>query len=400
MPTDDLTAPLGQNAKKKKRRFELGVILPRVIAGALVLCLAVFAGWALVANDPLGGEPMVVVSAAALASKAEAPMATVMPAPGQGPRSYAGPGQPPANEPAAPPGTKTVTIIDGSTGKRQEAAIPGPRGPQGGLPQLEPRLLEHSRHGAIPKVTPDGVKPSEAYARPLKNPGKPGGARIAIVIGGLGISTSATESALSKLPGPITLAFAPYAADAERLVTRARAENHEVLLQVPMEPFDYPDNDPGPQTLLMSLPADQNLDRMHWLMSRFQGYVGIVSYMGARFTSSEQALAPVLRETAKRGLIYVDDGSSARSLAGQIANASSLPFAKAEIVLDAVPNPVNIDRALTRLEAMARERGVAVGIASSLPAAIERIALWAKTVESRGITLVPISAVALKPKSS
>ena len=151
-----------------------------------------------------------------------------------------------------------------------------------------------------------------------------------------------------------------------------------MLLQVPMEPFDYPDNDPGPQTLLMSLSAEQNIDRLHWLMSRFQGYVGITNYMGARFTATEQALAPVLKETGKRGLIYFDDGSSPRSLAGQIAGANNLPFAKAEIVLDAVPTPAHIDRALTRLEAMARERGVAVGVASAVPASIERIAQWAK----------------------
>ena len=114
------------------------------------------------------------------------------------------------------------------------------------------------------------------------------------------------------------MAFAPYGADLDRLAERARAENHEVLLQAPMEPFDYPDNDPGPQTLLTSLTPDQNIDRLHWQMSRFQGYVGIVSYMGASFTASEQSLAPVLRETAKRGLIYVDDGASPRSVASQI----------------------------------------------------------------------------------
>ena len=34
------------------------------------------------------------------------------------------------------------------------------------------------------------------------------------------------------------------------MVARAREAGHEVLLEVPMEPFDYPDNDPGPQTLL------------------------------------------------------------------------------------------------------------------------------------------------------
>ena len=157
---------------------------------------------------------------------------------------------------------------------------------------------------------------------------------------------------------------------------------------------------PGPQTLLTSLSSEQNLDRLHWLMSRFQGYVGIAGAMGARFTSTEGALAPVLKETARRGLIYVDDGASTRSLAGQIASANNMPFAKAELAIDAVPTPAQIDRALARLEAMAREHGSAVGYASAVPASIDRIAQWAKAAESRGILLVPISAVAIKPKSS
>jgi polysaccharide deacetylase 2 family uncharacterized protein YibQ len=167
-----------------------------------------------------------------------------------------------------------------------------------------------------------------------------------------------------------------------------------------MEPFDYPDNDPGPQTLLTSLDAAQNVDRLHWLMSRFPGYVGIANTMGGRFTASEQALSPVLREAAKRGLIYLDDGSSTRSLASQIAGANNLAFAKADLVIDAVPAPADVDRALGRLEAMARDRGVAVGVASALPVSIERIAKWAKAAESRGVLLVPITAVVAKAKSS
>jgi hypothetical protein len=198
----------------------------------------------------------------------------------------------------------------------------------------------------------------------------------------------------------VTFAFTPYGADIGSLVTSARAEGHEILLQAPMEPFDYPDNDPGPQTLLTTLSLDQNADRLHWLMSRFQGYVGIANHMGARFTSTEAALGPVLKELAQRGLIYVDDGSSPRSLAGQIASANNLPYAKAEIALDAVATPTHIDRALAQLEALAREHGSAVGIAQALPASIERIAQWAKAAEARGIVLVPITAIAMKPKSS
>jgi hypothetical protein len=202
------------------------------------------------------------------------------------------------------------------------------------------------------------------------------------------------------LPAPVSLAFTPYGTNLDNLAERARAENHEVLLQTPMEPFDYPDNDPGPQTLLTSLTPDQNIDRLHWQMSRLQGYVGILSYMGARFTSSEPALAPIMRETAKRGLIYVDDGASPRSVAGRIATGQSLPFAKINVVIDTVPTDIEIDRALTRLEMAARDHGTAVGLATALPGTVARITEWAKKVEARGFVLVPITMVAVKEKSS
>jgi len=407
---DELSAPLGKGAKNERRRFRLPIRIPHVIAGLLGLFVLACATWALMVDDPFGGEPIAVVATGFDPPKSGPALPSVVSA--QGPRSYDGPGVPASKQasvptpaqpatPALPPAnsnTKTVTIIDGSTGKRQEVQISGSRDVRA---PLEQRLLETSRHGAIPRIAPDGARPSEIYAR-AANPlqGKKDGPRVAIVIGGLGVSANVTRQATEKLPGPVTFAFTPYGADVEGMVTNARAAGHEVLLQAPMEPFDYPDNDPGPQTLLTTLSLDQNTDRLYWLMSRFQGYVGIANYMGARFTSTEAALAPVLKETSRRGLIYVDDGSSPRSLAGQIAGANNLPFARAEIQIDAVTTTAHIDRALARLEALAREHGSAVGMASALPASIERIAQWAKAAEGRGIVLVPITAVAIKPKSS
>lgn len=401
---DDLNAPLGQG-QKARRRLTLPPYWPKAVAGALGLCLVSFLIWAVTADDPYGGEPTALVAVEPAAKAGEEAQPTVKVA---APSRYDGPDA--AAAPAA--GTKTITIIDGSSGKREEVTIPStPAAPAGAAAAPaetasapkppSPQLIETSRHGGIPKIGPDGAKPSEIYARPVKvAAGKPDGPRIAIVVNGLGIGTSGTADALAKLPGAVTFAFAPYSVNVEQLAARARNDGHEVLVQVPMEPFDYPDNDPGPQTLLTSLDAGQNLDRLYWLMSRFQGYVGISNYMGARFTASEPALSPVLREAAKRGLIYMDDGTSPRSLASQIAGATNLPFAKAEVVIDAVPTSTEIDRALARLEAAARERGTAVGVAGALPVAIDRIAKWAKAAEGRGFTLVPISAVANKPKSS
>jgi polysaccharide deacetylase 2 family uncharacterized protein YibQ len=368
----------------------------------------IFGGWALLADDPYGGEPIVVVSTDSR-GPAPTPKAGEPDKPAAAPSAATAPAASPAPSAAAThenstAGGASVNVIDGMTGKRQEVLIGADdKAPHASAPApaVDQRLIETSRHGPLPKIAADGTRPADAYARPLKpDLAKVAGPRVAIVIGGLGIGAAGTFEAMAKLPGPVTFAFAPYGTDLARWVARARNEGHEVLLQVPMEPFDYPDNDPGPQTLLTTLNATQNLDRLHWFMSRFQGYVGIANYMGARFTASENTVGPLLRDTAKRGLIFFDDGSSPRSAVPQIAGATNAPFAKADLVLDTVATPAAIDAALARLEAMARDRSVAVGVATALPVSIERIAHWVKGAESRGITLVPISMVAFKPKQS
>ncbi len=391
---DDLNAPLGQI--KYKAWLKLPSSAPQLLAGALGLSGIVVVGWAVFVHDPLGGEPSAVV-----ATKLPTPVSDniAQHARHDGAADAGATATKPAPEP--PPGSKIVTIIDGSSGARQQVTIPGTPSSGASKPLLDPKLIEATRHGAIPKIGPDGARPSTRYAHPRDLPAnKKDSPLISIVIGGLGVSASGTADAFAKLPPTVTFALTPYGVDLEKLAEHARAEQHEVLLQTPMEPFDYPDNDPGPQTLLTSLTAEQNLDRLHWLMSRFQGYVGLMSFMGARFISSEQALTPVLRDTAQRGLIFVDDGSSTRSIAGQLAGSQNLPFAKTDVVLDTVPTPVEIDRALARLEMKARDSGIAVGFATAQPATIARIAEWAKKVEGRGILLVPITTVAIKAKSS
>jgi uncharacterized protein len=418
----DLNAPLGLDRKPAQRQPRL--IAMRLSAGLLGAVLTLFMVWALLGNDPLGGEPTAVVNAGLIASSRDAAPAK----PGAGgeaspsnatSRTLNSRGGPPGKETAAdrPPGQgapddkaadaasrglpseragageQIVTIIDGKSGARQEVKIPA----SSVTPQADDPIIEMTRNGPIPRIGADGARASAAYAQPVAVRSE--WPQLAIVITGLGVSASNTDQAINKLPAPVTLAFAPYGGDLAKAAAKARSLGHELLLQVPMEPFDYPDNDPGPQTLVTSLPPEQNIERLQWAMSRFRGYVGIANQMGARFTASEMSFTPILREISKRGLLYVDDGSSPRSLAGQIAGGNSLPFAKANLSLDAVPSAGEIDRALVRLEATARENGVAVGIATALPVSIDRISRWAKTAESRGFALVPITAAAARPKS-
>jgi polysaccharide deacetylase 2 family uncharacterized protein YibQ len=395
---DDLTAPLGQE-QTKKRRFALSVGIPQILLGALSLSVVTFAAWAVINDDPFGGEPIAKIATdlpvGSGGEKSEGPKGKSDPT---RPNRYDGPTAE-SEQPALPPGTQMVTIIDGSSGKREQVVIPIAPDEQNATSDV--RVIEPSRYGPLPKVAKDGARPADIFAQPAKAiPGKPDAPRIAIVVSGLGVGSAATAEALKKLPGAVTLAFMPYSADLNGQVSRARSSGHEVLLQVPMEPLDYPDNDPGPQTLLTSLDIPQNIDRLHALMARTQGYVGLTSFMGERFSATEAVLAPVLREIAKRGLIYFDDGSSSRSVASQLAGAHNLSFVKSDITIDAVPTPSEIDSALGRLESIARGRGTAVGTVSALPVSIGRIAKWIQAAEGRGFVLVPISATIAKAKST
>ena len=222
---------------------------------------------------------------------------------------------------------------------------------------------------------------------------------VSVVVGGLGVGAAKTTEAIMKLPAAVTLAFTPYGSDPGKLAERARAQRHEILLQVPMEPFDYPDNDPGPQTLLTTLTPEQNIDRLYWHLSRFQGYAGIANFMGARFVVADTVMQPIIREAAKRGLGWLDDGSAPRSVAASLAAGQSMPFIKTDVAIDALPTAGEIDRALAKLESLAKERGTAVGFASALPISIERIGLWVRTLESHGIMLAPLTTAMLKSKS-
>jgi len=259
------------------------------------------------------------------------------------------------------------------------------------------RLIERGRHGPVPRVGEGRLRALDVYARP-----DPGGTtpRIAIVVSGLGIGQAATVAAIARLPSAVSLALSPYGPDLEKTAFRIRDAGHELLLSVPMEPFDYPDSDPGPQTLLTSARPAENLDRLAWAMSRFPGFVGVVNMMGAKLTGDAAAFEPILKEIGARGLGFLDDGTSPRSLGVALASKLKTPSAQASIVIDAVPRPEAIDRELARLEAEARKSGVVLASASALPMTIDRIARWAGDLEARGVRLVPVSALLRTPAAA
>ena len=258
----------------------------------------------------------------------------------------------------------------------------------------DPALIENSVAGPLPRIADDGRKPMQVYAAPAAA----GKFRIAIVVSGLGISAKGTSAALASLPPGVTLGFAPYASDVQNWVSQARQFGHEVLLEVPMEPFDFPDSDPGPHTLRSGVDEDSNVQRLNWALSRFTGYAGVTNLLGQRFLSDADALSPALTALGRRGLYFYDSGGAPQSVAPDVASRQGVAFVQAGATLDTIQTAMEIDKHLSELEDQARLHGTAVGSGFLYPVTVERIAIWAKGLSGRGFVLVPVSAIVSAPK--
>jgi polysaccharide deacetylase 2 family uncharacterized protein YibQ len=356
----------------------LGGLRPLVIAYFAVFALLILFGIAVVLlGNPRAGEPGVHLALAPPPIKAELASGNMPGAkPAQPPTTPPAAGEPALPPPVVPP-TITQQVFAGS------ALV------------ADPALIEQTENGPLPKIAADGTPPQRAYAAPALDNGKP---RIAIVISGLGISAKMTAAALSSLPPQVTLAFAPYATDVQRWVAQARHDGHEVLLEVPMEPFDFPDSDPGPHTLRSGVGEDANTERLVWSLTRFTGYTGVTNLLGGRFLSDSDSLEPVMTYLARRGLLFYDNGAASRSAAPDVASRSGVSFAQASATIDKIQTAMEIDRELSELENTARAHGTASGAGFLYPVTIERVAQWAQGLGGRGFVLVPASAIVLPKK--
>lgn len=252
--------------------------------------------------------------------------------------------------------------------------------------------------GPLPAVARDGQTPSQAYRKPATGIGA--GPKIAMVIGGLGLNALNTKTAIEELPSAVTLAFAPYTNDLQNWINLARADGHEVLIETPMEPFDYPNNDPGPHTLLTSATKAENRKRLDWVLSRAQGYYGVINYEGAKFVTASEALTAVIDAVTGMGLDVVYDGSAARSNVAQAAQATSARYAIADRLVDSTPNAQAIDEELLRLEALSLERGASMGVGFAYPVTIEQIRQWVDGLALKGFAIVPASAIGRQSDAS
>ena len=364
--------------------FQRPYVAPVAAFGAFVVALAAFLS---IAADPDAGSPSVRINL----PKAQQPAPPA-------PDDTAGPNEPgftvdgagniqDATINAFPvdgsdsSGTAVITMPGDDSTPIQAAAPHGVRSP---LPQAPiAGLVQTTNQGPLPMIAPSGQTPANAYARPFRSDGRP---MVALVVGGLGLNRTTTQEAIDQLPPEVTLSFVPYSAGLQGWIDLARASGHEVMIEVPMQPNDYPDNDPGPQTLMANAKNDDLLNHLAWVMSRASGYFAVANYEGSAFLRDRAGASTFLDTLKQRGVAFIDDGQ-ARGLGGAWARAT------ADRVIDSQINAQAIQTQLAGLESTAKTRGQALGTGFGYPVTLAVALAWTQSLDKKGIQLAPASAV-------
>jgi polysaccharide deacetylase 2 family uncharacterized protein YibQ len=257
-----------------------------------------------------------------------------------------------------------------------------------------PYIVEETKNGPLPIISSDGRQSWIEYSRNFKQSDrKP---RVAIIISNLGLSKTYTAAALQMMPKNVTFSFSHIAPKLKNWIRQARQKGNEVLIDLPMEPIGFPRNDPGRDTLLTSLSEVENLNRLERIMVKAGGFVGLLGTHGNNFLLNSESLLPMLKSIKDRGLLYVDNRSTSRSLGPELASTIQLPRAFNNSFIDKVPSKKYISNKLNELEKIVKQKRFAVAIAQPLPISLELLSRWIRGLKAKGIALAPISAMADK----
>lgn len=307
------------------------------------------------------------------------PLPATPPAPGG---NAADPAQqvPTMAEPIIPPGGDLLAAPSFTQLPSRDDLKPLPAGPL-------PELLRNTVNGALPIIA-GGKEARKVYARPfVSDKPRP---KVAIVVTGLGLSKDATNAAIAKLPPEVTLSFSPYASGVDNWIKRARASGHETLLDLPLEPPNFPLHDAGPLAVLAQYAPSEAVNRMEAVLGKAGGYVGVAAALRSPVTASEQ-WGSMLQALRNRGLLFLGDG-----LVG-VANTNMPAAAAVTLVADETPFRIAIDTRLSRLLLAAQRDGAAVAYVSARPVTFERLLPWIAALPTKDVALAPVSAVVRDP---
>ncbi|HET6234223.1 MAG TPA: divergent polysaccharide deacetylase family protein, partial [Acetobacteraceae bacterium] len=154
------------------------------------------------------------------------------------------------------------------------ALIPGlPAYSQSMLIELDPSQVAPVAPPAPADVPPPWRR--NAVAAPALD-GRPA---ITLVIDDMGVMHPYTAQAMA-LPGPLTLAWFPFARDLPAKVAAAGVRGHEAMLHMPMQAYTDSIAQTGPDPLRIDLPPDVNRARLRDAIAAVPDIVGVNNHMG------------------------------------------------------------------------------------------------------------------------
>ncbi len=347
----------------------------------------------------LPGVPIAIVAVLTVGSYFKPPAVEAVasippaagPAPAAAPIAAAARAEPWRAPPPPPPAPLSVTA-SAALPPQEASPVLAAQPPLPPVPSLPPPVQQVAMVMPPPAASPQQHIPAPAWIRnAVPAPARDARPRIAVVIDDIGLDRARSARAIA-LPGPLTLAFLPYAMDLPRQTEAARKAGHELLVHVPMEPIGK-NFDAGPSPLDVDLSSEQVLQRLRWDLERFEGYVGIDNHMGSRFTGDAEALQPVMRELHDRGLLFIDSRTVAHSAGGEVARKYAVPHAGRDVFLDDEISAPAIAVQLAELERVARRNGSAIAIGHPHDQTLDALTNWLRDLASKGFVLVPVSAI-------
>ena len=138
---------------------------------------------------------------------------------------------------------------------------------------------------------------------------------------------------------------------------------------------------------------DAAYSRLEHGLAAFDGYVGLNNHMGSRFTMDRAAMAPILAELHRRGLLFLDSVTIPSTVGSELAASINLPHTQRNVFLDNEVTAAAVHAGLMRLEQLARQTGAAVAIGHPHDVTLDAVAAWLPTLAAKGLVLAPISAV-------
>jgi polysaccharide deacetylase 2 family uncharacterized protein YibQ len=220
--------------------------------------------------------------------------------------------------------------------------------------------------------------------------------KIAIVIDDLGVMREHTARAL-QLPGPLTLAWFPFAPDLATQAAEGRDRGHETLLHMPMQAYSNSTYETGPNPLRVDLPPEVNIDLLQKAIAAVPYSVGLNNHMGSVATKSAALMTIVAQQTRRASMLFLDSVVIPHSEGVICAEAAGVPTAARDVFIDNTSLPTDIAQQLALTEFTARHQGYAIAIGHPRPNTLAALESWLPTLAAKGFALWPISAtVALR----